>query len=232
VPDALYLLGSAHQEAREYRNAIKVYTEFLNRHVDHALAPRTRFLRGFNYNLMNQAIEARADFEAFIERYPSHMLYPEARLWRALSFFSERDYTQTLEALDSLASEVKGQRLEPEVAYRQAATLYAMRDYEGALVSINTWKNSHATAGPMRRVCSWETSKWGVASSARRVLFSWRSILALGTSTPTQSFKLGKFCARSQAMLKIQSNASVSSMHTLSTFKITYFVTMCELKNV
>ena len=139
VPDALYLLGSAHQEAREYRDAIKVYTEFLNRHVDHALAPRTRFLRGFNYNLMNQAIEARADFEAFIERYPSHKLYPEARLWRALSFFSERDYTQTLEALDSLASEVKGQRLEPEVAYRQAATLYAMRDYEGALVSINQY---------------------------------------------------------------------------------------------
>jgi TolA-binding protein len=139
VPDALYLLGSAHQEAREYRNAIKVYTEFLNRHADHALAPRTRFLRGFNYNLMNQAIEARADFEAFIESYPSHMLYPEARLWRALSFFSERDYTQTLEALDSLASEVKGQRLEPEVAYRQAATLYAMRDYEGALVSINQY---------------------------------------------------------------------------------------------
>jgi TolA-binding protein len=139
VPDALYLLGSAHQEAREYRDAIKVYTEFLNRHVDHTLAPRTRFLRGFNYNLMNQAIDARADFEAFIERYPSHMLYPEARLWRALSFFSERDYTQTLEALDSLASEVKGQRLEPEVAYRQAATLYAMRDYEGALVSINQY---------------------------------------------------------------------------------------------
>ena len=139
VPDALYLLGSAHQEAREYRDAIKVYTEFLNRHADHTLAPRTRFLRGFNHNLMNQPIEARADFEAFIERYPSHMLYSEARLWRALSFFSERDYTQTLEALDSLASEVKGQRLEPEVAYRQAATLYAMRDYEGALVSINQY---------------------------------------------------------------------------------------------
>ena len=139
VPDALYLLGSAHQGAREYRDAIKVYTEFLNRHADHTLAPRTCFLRGFNYNLMNQPIEARADFEAFIESYPSHMLYPEARLWRALSFFSERDYTQTLEALDSLASEVKGQRLEPEVAYRQAATLYAMRDYEGALASINQY---------------------------------------------------------------------------------------------
>jgi len=139
VPDALYLLGSAHQGAREYRDAIKVYTEFLNRHADHTLAPRTCFLRGFNYNLMNQPIEARADFEAFIESYPSHMLYPEARLWRALSFFSERDYTQTLEALDSIASEVKGQRLEPEVAYRQAATLYAMRDYEGALASINQY---------------------------------------------------------------------------------------------
>ena len=139
LPDALYLLGSAHQEAREYRDAIKVYTEFLNRHIDHTLAPRTLFLRGFNYNLMNQPIEARSDFEAFIERYPSHMLYSEALLWRALTFFSERDYTQTLEALDSLASEVKGQRLEPEVAYRQAATLYAMRDYEGALASIQQY---------------------------------------------------------------------------------------------
>jgi TolA-binding protein len=139
LPDALYLLGSAHQEARKYRDAIKVYTEFLNRHIDHTLAPRTLFLRGFNYNLMNQPIEARSDFEAFIERYPSHMLYSEALLWRALTFFSERDYTQTLEALDSLASEVKGQRLEPEVAYRQAATLYAMRDYESALASIQQY---------------------------------------------------------------------------------------------
>jgi TolA-binding protein len=144
VPDALYLLGSAYQEARQYRDAIEVFTEFLDKHRDHRLGSRTLFLRGYNYNLMSQPVEARVDFEAFIDRYPKHLLYQQARLWRALTFFAERDYPKTLEALRALAPEVKGQQLEPEVAYRIAATLYAMRDYETALTSINQYLEKHS----------------------------------------------------------------------------------------
>ena len=144
VPNALYLLGSAYQEARQYRDAIEIYAEFLDNYGDHSLASRTLFLRGYNYNLMNQPVEARVDFEAFIDRYPKHLLYHQARLWRALTFFAERDYPKTLEALQALALEVEGQPLEPEVAYRIASTLYAMRDYEAALSSINAFLEKHS----------------------------------------------------------------------------------------
>ncbi|MBC8190128.1 MAG: tetratricopeptide repeat protein [Puniceicoccaceae bacterium] len=143
VPNALYLLGTAYQEAGEYPDAIKVFTTFLENHDQHDLAPRTLFLRGFNHNFMNQPVEARADFESFIARYPRHQLSNEARLWRALSFFAERDYTTALEALKVLAPKVKGGRLEPEVAYRIASTHYAMRDYDSAHSSINGYLNSY-----------------------------------------------------------------------------------------
>ena len=143
VPNALYLLGTAYQEAGEYPDAIKVLTTFLEKHDQHDLAPRTLFLRGFNHNFMNQPVEARADFEAFIARYPRHQLSKEARLWRALSFFAERNYATALEALKVLAPAVKGGRLEPEVAYRIAATYYAMRDYDSALRSINGYLNKY-----------------------------------------------------------------------------------------
>ena len=143
VPNALYLLGTAYQEAGEYPDAIKVFTTFLENHDQHDLAPRTLFLRGFNHNFMNQPEKARTDFEAFIARYPRHQLSKEARLWRALSFFAERDYATALEALKVLATKVKGGRLEPEVAYRIASTYYAMRDYESALSSINGYLNSY-----------------------------------------------------------------------------------------
>ena len=143
VPNALYLLGTAYQEAGEYPDAIKVFTTFLENHDQHDLAPRTLFLRGFNHNFMNQPLEARADFESFIARYPRHQLSKEARLWRALSFFAERDYATALEALKVLATKVKGGRLEPEVAYRIASTYYAMRDYELALSSINAYLNKY-----------------------------------------------------------------------------------------
>ena len=144
VPNALYLLGTAYQEAGEYPDAIKVFTTFLENHDQHDLAPRTLFLRGFNHNFMNQPVEARADFESFIARYPRHQLSKEAHLWRALSFFAERDYATALEALKVLAPTVKGGRLEPEVAYRIASTYYAMRDYESALSSINAYLNSYS----------------------------------------------------------------------------------------
>jgi len=143
VPDALYLLATAYQEARRYNDAIEVLSAFLGAHGEHSLAPRVRFLRGYNHNLMNQPVEARADFDRFIEKHPGHGLLPDARYWRAMSFFAERDYAATLEALEALAPDVKGGRLEPEVAYRSAATLYAMADYEAALVAIEAYLSKY-----------------------------------------------------------------------------------------
>jgi TolA-binding protein len=143
APNALYLLGTAYQDAGEYPKAIEVFTSFLDQYSTHDLAPRTRFLRGFNHNFMNEPAEARADFETFIASYPNHLLFDEARLWRALTFFSEHDYKTTLSELDRIAPDVKNGRLEPEIAYRKAATLYAMRDYEDALAAINAYLENY-----------------------------------------------------------------------------------------
>ena len=143
VPDALYLLGSSYQEAREYSDSIQVFSAFLEDHSEHRLSPRVLLMRGFSHNYMNNSVEARTDFESFIARYPRHQLSNEARLWRALSFFTEREYGFALDALETLATAVKGSHLEPEVAYRIASTYYAMRDYELALSSINAYLNKY-----------------------------------------------------------------------------------------
>ncbi|MFW6218084.1 MAG: tetratricopeptide repeat protein, partial [Verrucomicrobiota bacterium] len=63
VPDALFLLANAYQEAGQYADAIEVLTHFLANHDEHRLAPRARFVRGYNHNLMNQPVEAREDFD-------------------------------------------------------------------------------------------------------------------------------------------------------------------------
>ncbi|MEO0508413.1 MAG: tetratricopeptide repeat protein [Verrucomicrobiota bacterium] len=143
VPDALYLLGSTYQEAKEYPKSIEVFTTFLENHQDHRLAARTLFLRGFNHNYMNDPIQARMDFENFIASYPDNDLFEEARLWRALTFFTERNYDTAFMALDELAQSVKSDRLEPEIAYHKAATLYAKRDYESALTAINDYLKAY-----------------------------------------------------------------------------------------
>lgn len=139
VPDALYLLATAYQEARQYRDAVEVLDVFLANHGSHGLAPRALFVRGYNYNLLNQPEAARADFEAFIERYPNHGLFLDARFWRAMSFFAAYDYAANLEALEALAPDVEGHRLEGEVAYRRAATDYAMEEFETALETVNRY---------------------------------------------------------------------------------------------
>lgn len=136
VPDSLYLLATAYQKARQYRDAVGVLDRLLLDHPSHNLAPRARFVRGYNYSLLNEPQAARGDFEAFIHHYPKHGLYQDARFWRALTFFAERDYDAALKALQDLAPSVEGQRLEPEVAYRIASTLYAKKDYEAALTGI------------------------------------------------------------------------------------------------
>ena len=139
VPDALYLLATAYQEARQYRDAVEVLDVFLANHANHGLAPRALFVRGYNYNLLNQPENARADFEAFIEKYPNHGLFLDARYWRAMSFFADYDYAANLEALETLAPDVAGHRLEGEVAYRRAATFYAMEEFETALETVNRY---------------------------------------------------------------------------------------------
>jgi TolA-binding protein len=139
VPDALYLLATAYQEARQYRDAVEVLDVFLANHGNHGLAPRALFVRGYNYNLLNQPVDARADFEAFIEKYPEHGLFLDARYWRAMSFFADYDYAANLEALDALAPDVAGHRLEGEVAYRRAATFYAMEAFETALETVDRY---------------------------------------------------------------------------------------------
>ena len=139
VPDSLYLLATAYQEARQYRDAVEVLDVFLANHASHGLAPRALFVRGYNYNLLNQPENARADFEAFIEKYPNHGLLLDARFWRAMSFFADYDYAANLEALEALAPDVEGHRLEGEVAYRRAATFYAMENFETALEVVNRY---------------------------------------------------------------------------------------------
>ncbi len=144
VPDALYLLATAHQDARQYRDAIEVLDSFLRDHPTHELAPRVLFVRGYNYNLLNEPVLAREDFESFIDRYPQHGLYQDARFWRALTYFAENDYEATLEALRELQGDVEGHRLEPEIAYRIAATLYAKKDYEAALKRIRSYLEAYS----------------------------------------------------------------------------------------
>ncbi|MEC7273679.1 MAG: tetratricopeptide repeat protein, partial [Verrucomicrobiota bacterium] len=139
VPDALFLLANAYQNAGQYNDAIDVFSHFMAKHSEHSLAPRVLFARGYNYKLMNLPVEARRDFENFTNKYPQHDLLLDARFWRALTFFAERNYEHTLEALTSLESQVKGGRLEPEVVYRLAATQYAKGDYDEALVSIKNY---------------------------------------------------------------------------------------------
>ena len=139
VPDALYLLATAYQEARQYRDAVEVLDHFLVTHNTHPLAARVLFLRGYNYNLLNEPILARADMDQFIADFPKHGLVLDAHFWRALTFFAERNYPSTLEALEALKARVDGHRLEPEVAYRKAATLYAKKDYTSALLAIQSY---------------------------------------------------------------------------------------------
>ena len=143
VPDALYLLATAYQEARQYRDAVTVLDAFLENHASHGLAPRALFVRGYNYNLLNEPVLARTDFEDFISKYPKHPLHEDSRFWKALTYFAERDYEATLEALNALEPDVKGHRLEPEVAYRRASTFYAKKDYETALGSIRDYLDNY-----------------------------------------------------------------------------------------
>jgi TolA-binding protein len=143
VPDALYLLASAYQEARQYRDAVKVLNHFLVAHNTHPLAARVLFLRGYNYNLLNEPTLARSDMDQFIADFPKHGLVLDAYFWRALTFFAERNYPSTLEALEELAFRVNGHRLEPEVAYRKAATLYAKKDYTSALLTIQNYLKTY-----------------------------------------------------------------------------------------
>jgi len=153
VPDALFLLATAYQEARQYRDAVEVLDAFLANHGDHGLAPRALFLRGYNHNLLNQPVAAREDFETFTARHPKHGLVLDARFWRALTYFAEFEYAATLEALDALVPEVRGHRLEPEVAYRRATVFYAQEDFEQALATINQYLANyphHARIGEAR----------------------------------------------------------------------------------
>ncbi|MFP4261342.1 MAG: tetratricopeptide repeat protein [Opitutales bacterium] len=139
VPDALFLLATAYQDARQYRDAVEVLGTFLATHGDHDLAPRALFLRGYNHNLLNQPVTAREDFKRFITRHPEHGLYLDARFWKALTYFAEHDYAATLDALDALLPEVRGHRLEPEVAYRRATVFYAQEDFDRALAAVETF---------------------------------------------------------------------------------------------
>lgn len=137
VPESLYLLSRAHQESGQFREAIRVLTTLLGDYGEHPLAPRWRFVRGFNHNLLNEPADARADFAALIREHPGHALVVDARLWHALTFFAERDYSTTLTELAELLPDVRGERLEPEVTYRIAATHYANRNFEEALTGID-----------------------------------------------------------------------------------------------
>lgn len=139
IPMALYLIGVAHQELREFDVAVEVLTNLLENYPEHPHASYWLFTRGFNNLLGDQFVDARADFSVYRETYPDGRLLENARLWHAMAWFYEKSYPQALTEFDALKKQLRAHPLTPEVHYQRAATLYSMRDYEPALAQIEEY---------------------------------------------------------------------------------------------
>lgn len=154
APLALYMLAESFQELRSYAKAIDVLSDIIERYKDNPLVDRWLFIRGYNYTLINNNLDARNDFAEYIRRNPKGIIVAQARLWHALTFYSERQYAEALASFDDMLGRGKNKKTEktlipknhplfPEIKYRRASTIYAMRQYESALASIDEYLQDH-----------------------------------------------------------------------------------------
>lgn len=132
APQALFLIGQAHQEQRRYSESAVVLTDIITRFPDHPLAQRWQFTRGFNFTLLEKFDEARSDFAQASKNFPKAPLTANCQLWHALTHFFQRHYPEALAEFDILAKQYESHPLAGEILYRRAATLYAMRDHDRA----------------------------------------------------------------------------------------------------
>lgn len=154
-PSAMYLIATAYQELKNYRQAVEVLSELLAAYPDHRLANRWRFTRGFNYVLAQDFPPARQDFQAVLTREPEGVLADQARLWDAMSYYFARDYAEALQRFDAALETVPLQSpIYPELVYRRAQTLYSARDYPEALAATDDFLKRYGDhqRGPEARV--------------------------------------------------------------------------------
>jgi tetratricopeptide (TPR) repeat protein len=135
---ALFLIARAYQGEGAFSEAIGVLDDLIAKAPKDRQAPRWYFTRGYNYSVLEDQGEARANFEAAVERYPDSELVTQLKMWAALTFFFDRNYESALTRLQALTANSRTHPLYPEIRYRTANVLYAMRKHEEALAVIET----------------------------------------------------------------------------------------------
>jgi tetratricopeptide (TPR) repeat protein len=134
---ALFLIARAYQGEGQFLEAINVLDDLIENFPDDKQAPRWYFTRGYNFSVLEQQSNARADFDTALERFPNSTLVEQLKLWSGLTFFFERDYPASLDALQALQKTSKQHPLYPEICYRIANVYYAQRDYNNALKTVD-----------------------------------------------------------------------------------------------
>jgi len=139
-PIVLFLLANAHQQLRDYAEAIAIFDQLLADYPDHRLSGRWVFRRGFNRVLLERFPAAREDFETYQSRHGNGPLLLESQLWHALAWYFEKRYEPALEELDALLAVTPSDHyLLPEIAFRRAGVLYARRDFEPTLAQLDAY---------------------------------------------------------------------------------------------
>ncbi|PXA03298.1 hypothetical protein DDZ13_12805 [Coraliomargarita sinensis] len=130
---ALFLVARSYQGEGRYPEAVGVLDDLIRNYPDDQQVPRWYFTRGYNYSVLENQNEARANFETGAEQFPRSKLRTQLKMWAGLTYFFERDYEVALKSLDELAKDNRNHALYPEIRYRIANVQYAMRNHSDAL---------------------------------------------------------------------------------------------------
>lgn len=137
---ALFLVASAHQQRKQYSEAVQLLSELLKAYPQNRYVPRWLYTRGLNHTFLQDYEHARDDFNGYMKTYHEGTLFANAQLWRALTFFFEKEYQQAIELLKKQKQQLsEAHPLYPEIEYRIATTYYAQQEHILALQAVNSF---------------------------------------------------------------------------------------------
>lgn len=130
---AYYLLGTAQARQEDSPEALRAYTEGLERYPGGFYAADMRFGSGVALWQLGEAAEAAAAFKQFLAEYPQspHAVY--AHHYLGYIYFNQGMFAEALEHLDKVGDLFPGSEVAPEALFLAGESLFNLQQFEQAL---------------------------------------------------------------------------------------------------
>lgn len=143
LPLALYLEGTAQQQANDQEAAVATFEAIRARFPQSEFAPRALFMKGFSQLLAEQNKAAIATFEQFLGEYPKADLADAAAYWRGMGYSLDKQYPKTREVMADYLAERKAGAFRGLADFRRAYAAQSMRDYKTSIRELRAYLNTY-----------------------------------------------------------------------------------------